>query len=524
MSGKTRSIFKIKWSLYKMIILTCLFVALVSSIAGVEALIKMNGIKRNTILLTDEWIPKIIKSGEVNTNIALFRKSEWEYLNAKTKEEKSLAEDGIDAAYGNVSIYTKALSKLITEPNSQKIFDSYSGNWDKYSDLHDKFLTAAKANKTEEANKILNKDLGPLFNNMTEDLKKLSDANFQGSLNAKTESEKILINSRWMVGIISTVGLLFSLLISALVARSITKRIHNVIKKLEEGANLLNESTKHISSSSIKLSESVTEQVSALHETVASVDEINNKVNLNNQTTEKTLLASSTNIEVANQGVTNMNDVIQSITKISNGMEDLMDKIQESHKEIAGIVTIISAISEKTKVINDIVFQTRLLSFNASVEAARAGEQGKGFAVVAEEVGKLAQLSGNSASEISSLLQSSIEKVNEIVRKTADQTNSLVQINKAHIDSGNLTSRKCNDSLEKIIVNIKSVNEMINTVNVSSNEQGMGLKEISRAIGQLHEATNFNSEVANLTSKEATSLDVQVLELTKMVDELSQIV
>ena len=61
----------------------------------------------------------------------------------------------------------------------------------------------------------------------------------------------------------------------------------------------------------------------------------------------------------------------------------------ESNKEIQEIVKVIAEIGNKTKVINDIVFQTKLLSFNASVEAARAGENGKGFAVVAEEVGKL---------------------------------------------------------------------------------------------------------------------------------------
>jgi methyl-accepting chemotaxis protein len=78
-----------------------------------------------------------------------------------------------------------------------------------------------------------------------------------------------------------------------------------------------------------------------------------------------------------------------------------MNQINYSNEQMSEIVKVIQEIETKTKVINDIVFQTKLLSFNASVEAARAGEQGKGFAVVAEEVGNLAQMSGNAAKEIS---------------------------------------------------------------------------------------------------------------------------
>jgi methyl-accepting chemotaxis protein len=89
--------------------------------------------------------------------------------------------------------------------------------------------------------------------------------------------------------------------------------------------------------------------------------------------------------------------------------------MNKSNDEISSIVKVIAEIGDKTKVINDIVFQTKLLSFNASVEAARAGEQGKGFAVVAEEVGNLATMSGKAAEEISSMLGDSMGKVELIV-------------------------------------------------------------------------------------------------------------
>ncbi|MHA0111674.1 methyl-accepting chemotaxis protein, partial [Klebsiella pneumoniae] len=80
---------------------------------------------------------------------------------------------------------------------------------------------------------------------------------------------------------------------------------------------------------------------------------------------------------------------------------------EDANSQLQSISNIIGEISAKTNIINDIVFKTQLLSFNASIEAARAGQHGRGFAVVAEEVGNLAQMSGNAAKEIRALLEDS---------------------------------------------------------------------------------------------------------------------
>jgi hypothetical protein len=97
--------------------------------------------------------------------------------------------------------------------------------------------------------------------------------------------------------------------------------------------------------------------------------------------------------------------VESAIMEIQETNKKLVDDVLEGNRKISEIVELVKEIGNKTKVINDIVFQTKLLSFNASVEAARAGEHGKGFAVVAEEVGNLASMSGQASKEISALLE-----------------------------------------------------------------------------------------------------------------------
>src|SRR5690606_1064272 len=98
-------------------------------------------------------------------------------------------------------------------------------------------------------------------------------------------------------------------------------------------------------------------------------------------------------------GVEQINSLGSAFDEIKDGSHEMVEQMNENARQIDEIGALIRRIEEKTSMINDIVFQTKLLAFNASVEAARAGEAGKGFAVVAEEVGSLAAKSGASAKE-----------------------------------------------------------------------------------------------------------------------------
>ncbi|WP_226809460.1 methyl-accepting chemotaxis protein, partial [Aliarcobacter butzleri] len=73
----------------------------------------------------------------------------------------------------------------------------------------------------------------------------------------------------------------------------------------------------------------------------------------------------------------------------------------------------VNAINEAIGVIDNIAFQTNILSLNAAVEAATAGEAGKGFAVVAQEVRNLASRSAEAAHEIKAIVENATIKANE---------------------------------------------------------------------------------------------------------------
>lgn len=107
------------------------------------------------------------------------------------------------------------------------------------------------------------------------------------------------------------------------------------------------------------------------------------------------------------------------MNELSESLSKMQTRVGSGLQEIESISSTIRQIREKAKVINDIVFQTKLLSFNASVEAARAGEHGRGFSVVAQEIGKLAALSGQSASEIEQILNDGLALTSEKIQKVS---------------------------------------------------------------------------------------------------------
>lgn len=210
--------------------------------------------------------------------------------------------------------------------------------------------------------------------------------------------------------------------------------------------------------------------------------------------------------------------------QISESNQNMVHQIEGSNKEITEIVNIIREIDSKTKVINDIVFQTKLLSFNASVEAARAGENGKGFSVVAEEISHLASMSGQAAQEITHLLDSSIQKVEYIVKNSHETVEKAIEIGKKKVDATNVAADRCGDIFNEIVVNVSKTKDIIQDIAQASNEQVQGINSINNAIQKLQHVSSSNSQISSEVASTADTLKEQVGELAGAVTTLQDLV
>lgn len=302
--------------------------------------------------------------------------------------------------------------------------------------------------------------------------------------------------------------------------RYLVRNMRSILAILNQSSVQLSAASSQTAVSATQLSEASTEQAASLQETMASIEEISAMVNQNADSANRTREAVEANQKVSEDGSHSVADMMSSISEIKTTNDEILAQMQNSNKEFEGIVKIISEIGSKTTVINEIVFQTKLLSFNASVEAARAGEHGKGFAVVAEEVGNLAQMSGNAAKDITDMLSDSIKKVNEIVENTKQRVEKLVAAGQEKVSIGQTNAQKCNQALDKITENARSVTAMIAEIANASKEQALGIQEINKAVGQLDTVTQQNTTVAQQSSTQAESLSSEAKSLSHAINQL----
>lgn len=336
-------------------------------------------------------------------------------------------------------------------------------------------------------------------------------------------NDKFIMKSFYlaMTGVIILV--LFAIL-SVVVAQRASGILEKISARLESESNKVSQTATDVTGSAHSLSESATQQASALQETAASIEEINAMIKKSSENSTRSQEVANSSAEIAKRGQQSVADMANAINDINISNEAILKQIVESNNQISDIARVIAEIGDKTKVINDIVFQTKLLSFNASVEAARAGEHGKGFAVVAEEVGNLAQMSGNAAKEISEMLNESITNVENTVSESKRKVESLISDGRQKLKTGITIADQCSEILKEVVVNVDDLASMVSEISVASREQSQGVNEITKAMNELDQATHANATTSQKVSGNASSLSEQADHMNEIVSELFNVV
>lgn len=284
------------------------------------------------------------------------------------------------------------------------------------------------------------------------------------------------ITSQWVIlGFVGTI--IVSQYVAWLVTKNIEKSVQKVIEDLSGTSSNLTSLSRELTSTSHKLAEGSTQQAASIQETSSTLEESSSMVHQTTQNTKEAEVLARKTKEFANKGNSEMQVMLEA-----------MEELKKSSGEIAKII----------KVIDEIAFQTNILSLNAAVEAARAGDAGKGFAVVAEEVRNLAQRSAQAAKDTARIIESNIELSEKCLNITEVVSGSLVEINSESA----------------------KVSELLGEISTASQEQEIGIGQINKAISQMEHVLQSNAATAHESAKSAEQLSIYEDTLKQIMAEL----
>jgi len=303
---------------------------------------------------------------------------------------------------------------------------------------------------TQNFNDMLNtleKKVGKNINTILEVLNKFSEYDFTKAIpNANAQIEQSINN--------------------------LGKEVSNLLQQSLEVGLTLGNASDELNNNVNFLNKASNETATSLEETAASLEEITSAIVHNNENVSKMSIAANKLVVSAKEGQDN-----------AKNTTDSMDEITAQ----------VSLINESISVIDQIAFQTNILSLNAAVEAATAGEAGKGFAVVAQEVRNLANRSADAANEIKTIVENATTKANH----------------------GKDISTQMIKGYEELLVNINDATNRIKEITNASKEQESGITQINDAITHLDKQTQENANIASQTQNIASQTHIIARQIIK---------
>ncbi|WP_042859789.1 methyl-accepting chemotaxis protein [Dickeya sp. NCPPB 3274] len=245
----------------------------------------------------------------------------------------------------------------------------------------------------------------------------------------------------------------------------------DLISQVRQGMETMMQQVSHVTTDNRLLSEQANRQSAELKVTTEHIIQISQHLEQNAQYTEQASHHAQETSHIAEQGETMMSDV-----------RDAMQDISGRSKEMTEVISLIE----------NVAFQTHILSLNAAIEAARAGEMGKGFSVVAREVGMLASQSSQSAQNI----------------------NALIHESDSSVATGARLVGHLNDSLQEIIQAAKGTSTFLNEITDISQQQNQSIHEVTNRISSLNDTVKQNA----LQVEASAHTCLQLLEQTEQLN------
>ena len=299
----------------------------------------------------------------------------------------------------------------------------------------------------------------------------------------------------------AAIAILIITYLSTLLTVRIVKEVQNASTKIKSAASTISEATGAIAHRSESLTLRAEQQVVAITGSASELAEFNTVIHRLAQV----IRHSASEVTEARARAAQGRDSLVSLARATTDAQEIQGDVAEIERTFLDI-------QDKTKIINEIVFKTQMLAFNAEIEAALAGRHGLGFSVIAKQIGQLADSSGRAAEIISKLLDKNLEhitRMHDLVQKRLN----LVQE----------SASRCEKSFNEIYELIGTIAPKMKEVEATSLNQLDGIAAVQASHSRIQAAAAENQTSAAQVYELAPRLSREISEMHSCMENLESL-
>ncbi|WP_149093540.1 methyl-accepting chemotaxis protein [Paenibacillus terrae] len=540
-----------KFNIRTKLLLGFLTVIVLLILISTVSISKMKNLGDTSMEIDSHWMPSVTILGTLNGDISDVERLSLNIIVERDPEEVKKVETEYNQVLKKIENGRKTYEKLIATPQEREMYDDFSKKYSEYLDKLPEVIAAGKANDYAQSS-ILHKESYALWYNANDMISKLIKLNADGSKLTTEEAVDNYISGRQMVIILSVAAVVLALVISILIAQSISKpilRISRAAERIAAGDLTGEEITVKSKDEIHALSHSFNAMVQNLRQLIQSVSKTSELVTTSSEeltaSAEQNSQASAQITETVQEVATGTAQQVDMVTKSSQAIEEMSIGVEQiairaqnvfasaqdaAHKSaegnqliqqavtqmnavnhsMNGLADLMAGLGERSDeigkiidVITNISSQTNLLALNAAIEAARAGEHGRGFAVVAGEVRKLAEQSAYSAQQITELVG--------LIQKDTAHAIEAVASNGKDVMTGREVVQNAGASFELIQETVNKVASEIEEVSAGSEQMSASTDEVVGFVRQIsaiaEEAAAGTQHVSAATQEQLASME-----------------
>ncbi|MEE4150426.1 methyl-accepting chemotaxis protein [Pseudomonas viridiflava] len=516
-------------------------------ILGVFALSQMSKIRSATEVLADNNVPSIksldrfaevsIRLRVLSYRLLVNREPE---IQQKTIELLAMRNKQINDAQ---AIY----ERLISDPNERNLYNQYVQLLGQYRELESRMKTLTLANKVDELQDLLNKDMLSNSDQMNAVLIKLVEINTAQLMQVKKQAAEEYESAFDMVIALLVAATLLTLVFAWMLIKSITTPIAvalhaaetiaqgnltqpikvdgtdeagRLLQAMKTMQDKLRDTLQRISGSATQLASAAEELNAVTDESARGLVQQNNEIEqaataVNEMTSavEEVARNATSTSEASRNATASAGDGRDLVLETVGAIERMSGDVKETAELIGNLANESRDIGKVLDVIRGLADQTNLLALNAAIEAARAGEAGRGFAVVADEVRALAHRTQQSTSEIERMIgsiQGGTEQAVTSMRNSTERAESTLSIAKG-----------AGLALDTINIAVEEINERNLVIASAAEEQAQVAREVDRNLVNIRDLSAQSTTGANQTSAASTELSRLAVDLNSMVGRFS---